>query len=102
MHRISLASLALGAMLFAAGCGGYKELTPDQSKVIDVYSIDYQLKRLEDKDPGVRAVAMAWIQKMPKGDAEKAIPKLQEIASKDKVPAVRKKAQETITKIQGG
>jgi hypothetical protein len=85
----------------ATGCNRKPAVPVDQSKFIDAYNVDYQIKRLDSSEPAERISAMMWLKRCNKSDAQKAIPKLQEIAAKDKNASVKKMAQETISTIQG-
>jgi hypothetical protein len=87
--------------LSVAGCG---RRTPAGRGVgyQDVYNVDYQIGRLDSKVPAERISAMLWLQKCNKSEAQKALPKLQQLAKQDKNEGVRKEAEKTIAKIQGG
>ena len=88
------------AVSSGCGCGGRGKVELDPNNKDLTRDVPLLIKRLEAKDGAEKMSAMVWLRRLG-AEAQPAIPKLTDIAAKDKNPNVKKFAQDTIGIIQG-
>lgn len=91
-------AVSFGAFGFS-GCGDSYSVSPGTPAGQDMAQL---MEKLNNKEPGVQRNAMFWLRKMSAAEAQPALSKVQEIATKAKDPALKADAEETIKHIQGG
>ncbi len=100
MSRLFASSLVVVSLgLFTiSGCG--EKFVPPPAGYTDPSDVQNLIKKLDDKDVRERVMAMAMLG-MQGAKAQEAIPKLKQIAEKDKNKDLRKHAKKALDKIQG-
>lgn len=95
---LCFASVLIALTLTVTGCGGKPKVSV--APLGDVGDVNKMMAQLDSKKDKDKLEAIVFLQLM--GDkAQPAVPKLQELASKSKNEAVKKKATEAIAKISG-